>query len=123
MERTRWEVITMLRRIRAVAAAATSALALVTVLAPGAHADVLSLLPGSCGNQPESQPFAPRGDYSYYTLTPGGDFEAGGPARSLSGGAKVASGNETFNVTGGGSQSLSLPAGSVATAPAACTSI
>jgi hypothetical protein len=114
----------MIRRIRAAFLAASSVLALASVAAPVAHAGVLSLLPGSCGNQPESQPFAQFGDNSNYTLVPGGNFEAGSVPWALTGGAHVASGNETYYVGGrADSQSLSLPAGSSATSPFSCTDI
>jgi hypothetical protein len=83
---------------------------------------LLSILPGSCGNQPASQPFAQWGDYSSYTPVPGGTFEAGSVPWFL-GGAKVAPGNETYYVSGPGSLSLSLPSGSSATSPLSCTSI
>jgi hypothetical protein len=113
----------MLMKFRAAAAAATSMVALLAMAAPAAHASVLSILPGSCGTQVASQPFARWGDVSKYTLVPGGDFETGSAPWALAGGAGVVRGNESFNVTGGGSHSLSLPGGSSATSPASCTSI
>jgi hypothetical protein len=113
----------MLHRLRAAAVAATSTLTLLALVVPSAHANLLSVLPGSCGNQPESQPFLPWGDSSHYTPVPGGSFEVGSPSWLLSGGAKIAAGNETYRVAGGGSQSLSLPAGSSAISPPSCTSI
>jgi len=109
---------TMNIRIRAVTVAALCALTVGALSASGAQADVLSLLPGSCGNQPESQPFAPWGDYNDYTPVPGGSFGAGATPWTLSGGAAIVSGGETA-----GSNSLSLPAGSSATSPASCTNI
>jgi hypothetical protein len=110
-------------RLRLAFLASTSALAIGLLGAATAQANVLSLLPGSCGNQVESQPFAQWGDYNDYTLMPGGTFEPGGAPWSLTGGAAVVSGNESFDVSGPGSHSLSLPARSSATSPAACTSI
>ena len=66
-------------------------------------------------------PFTPWGDYSTYALTPGGSFEFGAPAWSLSGGAAVAAGNETFYVHGTSDRrSLYLPDGSSATSPTMC---
>jgi hypothetical protein len=94
--------------------------ALLAVGASAAHANLLSVLPGTCGSQPESQPFAPWGDTNSYTPMPGGSFEPGTPSWLLAGGAKVVSGNESFRVAGG-SHSLSLPAGSSATSPVECT--
>jgi hypothetical protein len=114
----------MIRRIRAVFLAASSVLALASIAAPAAHANPLSILPGSCGNQPASQPFARFGDYNEYTPVPGGSFEAGSVPWAITGGAHVVTGNETYHVAGAGnSHSLALPAGSSATSPASCTSI
>jgi hypothetical protein len=114
----------MIRRIRAAFLAASSVLALASIATPAAHANLLSILPESCGNQPASQPFARFGDYNEYTPVPGGSFEAGSVPWALTGGAHVVTGNETYHVAGAGnSQSLALPAGSSATSPASCTSI
>lgn len=113
----------MFHRLRAAALSATSALALLTLAAPSAHANALSILPGSCGNQPESQPFARWGDHSRYTPVAGGSFELGSPSWLLSGGAHTVPGNESYDVAGAGSRSLSLPAGSAAISPPSCTSI
>src|SRR5438128_2472572 len=111
-------------RMRAVIATALSVLGCTALAAPAAEADVLSLLPGSCGGETYSQPFAPWGDTSNYVLMPGGSFEAGSPAWLLSGGAKTAAGNESYYVRAAGDKSsLKLPSGSIATSPAACTSI
>jgi hypothetical protein len=67
-----------------------------------------------------SQAFARWGDTAAYALAPGGSFE-GGPAWSLSGGAKLVSGNEPFFLRGAKDKnSLLLPAGSSATSPTMC---
>jgi hypothetical protein len=95
---------------------------LLAVSASTATASVTSVLPGSCGSQTESQPFAPWNDTASYTPVAGGGFEAGAAGWTLAGGAAVAPGNETYNVAGG-SQSLSLPARSSALSPMSCTSI
>jgi hypothetical protein len=114
----------MIRRIRALFVSGLSVLSLGAVVAPAAHANLLSILPGTCGNQPESQPFAQFGDYNSYTLVPGGSFEAGGVPWALTGAAHVTTGNESYHVGGAAnSQSLSLPAGSSATSPFSCTDI
>jgi hypothetical protein len=111
-------------RTRALFLAAVSALAVGVLGAPAAQANLLSVLPGSCGNQVESQPFAPWGDFSFYTPVPGRGFEQGGSGWTLSGGAAIAPGNEPFHVGGASdSHSLKLPAGSSATSPSSCTSI
>src|SRR5437763_5273049 len=112
----------MLTRIRTAALAASSSLAVLAAIAPSAHAGLLSLAPGSCGQQ-ETQPFTPWGDSNTYVLLPGGSFEPGTPGWRLSGGAKVAPGNESYKASGSGSHSLSLPAGSSASSPATCTGI
>ena len=114
---------TMVFRLRTATAAVVSAFAMVTTMASSADASVLSVLPSSCGKQPESQPFLPWQDGAQYTPAPGGSFEAGSSAWDLAGGASVAAGNESYNVSGEGARSLSLPAGSSATSPVACTSI
>ena len=68
-----------------------------------------------------SQPFTPWGDYSAYTLAPGGSFEGGVPAWALAGGASVVSGNEPFYLhSTKDRRSLLLPAGSSATTPTMC---
>lgn len=113
----------MIRRTRAAVLAAVSALGLGALAAPAAQANLLSILPGSCGSQSESQPFSQWGDYNHYTPVPGGTFEVGSTPWTLSGRAVVVSGNETYNVSGAGSRSMSVPAGSSATSPASCTSI
>ncbi len=101
----------MFKSIRRVAVTAASVLALGALAVPAAQANVLSLLPGSCGNQPESQPFAAYGDDSNYTPVPGGDFQPGDIPWFVTGDASVTDG------------SMSLPAGSSALSPANCTSI
>ena len=108
-------------RIRAALLAAFSSLALA---APAAHASVLSLLPGSCGGEVYSKPFAQWGDTANYTLVPGGSFESGTLPWVKSGGATIVSGNESYYVHASSDQSsLSLPSGSSATSLASCTSI
>src|ERR1700739_3172575 len=123
MEDPWWEVIQMIRGTRSILLGATSALTLGALVAPVSQANPLSLLPGSCGNQAESQPFAPWGDFNYYTPVPGGTFVAGTPW-ALSGGAALSPDSGTLVVAGvSDSKSLSLPAGSSAISPANCTSI
>src|ERR1700731_2274596 len=101
----------MFGRIRRVGLTAVSTLALGALAVPAAQANVLSLLPGSCGNQAASQPFAAYGDNNSYTLVPGGDFQSGSVPWATTGGASAGNG------------SLSLPAGSTALSPANCTNI
>jgi hypothetical protein len=78
---------------------------------------------GSCDNASSRRVFLPWADVANYFLAPGGDFESGAAGWQLSGGAAVADGNEPWNVTGGGSSSLSIPAGGSATSPAICVGI
>jgi hypothetical protein len=60
-----------------------------------------------------TQVFAPWGDSSYYATLLNGGFEGGSTGWTLSGGARVVSGNEPFLVGhAGDSHSLLLPAGS-----------
>ena len=66
-----------------------------------------------------TQPFAQFGDEHPYRLVGGGDFESGASGWTLSGGAKIVPGNESFNVRGG-NFSLYLPPGSSATSPEVC---
>lgn len=112
----------MFTRIRLAAFMAGSTVAALAAFAPSAHAGLLSLATGPCG-QVETQPFAPWGDDAAYVQVPGGTFESGAPGWTLTGGAEVVSGNESYKVSGPGSHSLSLPAGSSATSPAQCTGI
>jgi hypothetical protein len=110
--------------MRALGLAAVACLAVGGAFAGSAQANLLSLLPGSCGNQPESQMFQHWGDNNEYTPVPGGSFELGSPPWLLTGGARVVSGNETgFAGSASDSHSLSLPAGSSATSLPSCTSI
>ncbi len=67
------------------------------------------------------QPFVKWADSNYYQLVAGGGFEAGETPWTLSGGATVASGSETYAVTGKlGKSSLDLPQGSSAQSPFTC---
>jgi hypothetical protein len=76
--------------------------------------------PATCDTS-TSQAFARWGDTRNYVLTPGGSFEPGAPAWTLTGGAKVVAGNETFYIHSSADRySLYLPAGSTATTPPMC---
>ena len=75
----------------------------------------------SCSGVPFAQPFLPWLDPASYFLAPDGGFERGGAGWTLTGGAKIARGNETFSVNAAAdARSLVLPAGSSATSPATC---
>lgn len=68
-----------------------------------------------------SQVFRPWNDGAYYMLSPGGSFEDRTPDWTLSGGARVVSGNESYYI---GSErdrsSLAMPEGSSAASPTMC---
>lgn len=99
-------------------------IATAALLAPAANAGVLVKTTQSCDAQTLSQPFARFGDRARYTPVPGGSFEAGSQAWTLTGGALVVTGNESFNVRAAGdSRSLYLPQGATATSPAMCVGI
>jgi hypothetical protein len=112
----------MKNRLRVVALAA-SIVCVALGIVSSATAAPLTLLGGNCGLQVESQPFTPWGDSSHYVLVPGGTFENGLTGWGVSGGAGLTAGNESFAVSGPGSASLALPAGSSAQSPASCTNI
>jgi hypothetical protein len=76
----------------------------------------------ACGYSP-TEAFAAWNDNRGYVLTENGGLEAGDTGWTLSDGAAVVEGNETFALGGPADhQSLSLPAGSSATSPANCVS-
>jgi hypothetical protein len=103
---------------------AAAALTLVAVAAPTANAGLLVSTASNCDTQQLSQPFAPWADSANYTPVPGGSFEAGAPVWSLTGSAKVVSGNESFGVSSkSDSRSLSIPQGSTATSRSICVGL
>ena len=108
------------RRVRAV---------VVLGLVGGAIAMAVGAAPASAGlglacPSPTSTPFAAWKDYANYAFSPDGGFEGGGTGWSLSGGARVVSGNESFFVHSSADKlSLSLPAGASATSPPMCISL
>ena len=94
------------------------------IAAPAANAGLLVSSAQSCDNEVLSHPFAGFGDNASYAPVPGGSFESGSGGWTLSGGAKVVAGNETYMVgSGADSHSLSLPAGATATSPAVCVGL
>ena len=73
---------------------------------------------------PTTKPFSPWGDYAKYAFVPNGGFESGATSWSLTGGAKVVSGNESFYVHGTNERnSLYLPPGSTAKSAPMCISL
>jgi hypothetical protein len=89
---------------------------------PAANADLIGGLIGvACTSGPIGQPFARWGDGTSYELAPNGGFEAGATGWSLSGAARVVSGNEPFHLNSAGdSHALALPDGSSATSGPVC---
>jgi hypothetical protein len=74
---------------------------------------------GSCG--PATQAFAQFGDRRYYNFAPNGGLELGSYGWSLSGGASVVAGNESYYLHSRyDSHSLALPKGATATTPLMC---
>jgi hypothetical protein len=103
---------------------AAIAIAALSVSATSANAGLLVDAAESCDEQSLSQPFTPWLDFANYTPLGGGDFESAAAGWTLSGGAAVASGNETFYVAGAGdASSLSVPSGAVATSPPICVGL
>jgi hypothetical protein len=78
----------------------------------------------ACSYTGAEQVFSPWADPHAYVQAPDGGFEAGGSGWSLSGGASVVSGNETYFLNDAGdSRALSLPGGSSASSPPICVSL
>jgi hypothetical protein len=116
-----------MKRTNGIVRAAGAALATVTataVVAAPAHAGLLVTTATDCDAPAISQAFAPWGDGSEYKLVQGGDFESGTDGWTLSGGARVVSGDASSKVgAADDAKSLSLPAGSSATTPPVCVGI
>jgi hypothetical protein len=75
----------------------------------------------ACNYTGAEQVFKPWGDQHNYVLAPDGGFESGGAGWSLSRGAAVVAGNESYFLNDAADKaSLSLPAGSTATSPPIC---
>jgi len=104
------------RILLGIAALASAAVMTGSAAAP---ADAASL--GLACPNPTYTPFVPWGDGASYAAVPDGGFENNAAGWTLTGGARVVSGNEPFMVGGtADSHSLSLPAGSSATSPPMC---
>ena len=99
-------------------AAACIAAALVLGSAGTAKAGLIGT---GCSDGTATQPFASWLDVAQYELVPGGSFESGAPGWTLSGGAAVKSGNETYYANSTRDRySLTLPSGSSATTAPFC---
>jgi hypothetical protein len=103
-----------------------TAVSLVVLAAGAATAQAGPLVQSatSCEDQTFEQPFLPWADVANYVLAPNGTFEQGATRWTLSGGADVVGGNESYYVHGSGeASSLALPAGAVATSDSMCVGI
>jgi len=101
---------------------AASTLALV-VLGAGAQTALAYGTALPCASRAESAVFSAWGDKATYFRVSNGGFENGSTDWSLSGGAKVVSGNETYKVGGAAdSHSLSIPFNGVAESRTFCVS-
>jgi hypothetical protein len=95
----------------------------------GTIAMAMGAAPASAGlglacPSPTTTPFAGWRDYTNYAFAPDGGFESGGSGWALNGGARAASGNESFYVHSKSDRSsLSLPEGASATTPPMCISL
>jgi len=110
----------VMRRAVIAAAAAIASLA----LAAPANAGILTASAEDCGDETLSKPFAQFGDQANYKFIKNGGFEVGAAGWTLSGKAKVVSGNEPWKVAGAShGKSLVLPAGSNAISPVSCVGL
>jgi len=114
----------MHRRIGRTAVAAVIATIASTAFASTASAGLVTASASNCDDPALEQPFARWGDNASYKLLGNGGFESGATGWTLSGGAYVASGNESFDVGGADdSRSLVLPGGSRAVSPFTCVGL
>ena len=114
----------MHRRIGRTAVAAVIAAIASTAFASTASAGLVTASASNCDDPAFEQPFARWGDKASYKLLGNGGFESGATGWTLSGGAYVASGNESFDVGGADdSRSLVLPGGSRAVSPFTCVGL
>ena len=94
-------------------------------LAPTAKAGLIGTGAASYCDPTSTKAFSRFGDTANYARLFNGGFENGSTGWSLSGGAKVVSGNESYYISGNrsDSHSLSLPAGSSASSGTVCFAI
>ncbi len=92
------------------------------LLASGAAAAAVAAAPSAasaaCTALPTTKAFSKYGDQADYSVAPGGDFEGSTPW-TLTGGAKIAAGNEPLGVAKG-NKALFMPLASTATSPEFC---
>jgi hypothetical protein len=114
-----------LRRIAVLAATVSVAVSVagVAVPFPAAPASALTLLP-NCGARVAAPAFAPWGDFNPYFPVANGGFESGASGWSVSDGAAVTPGNETYFVGAlTDSHSLVIPNGGRAKSPTTCVAL
>jgi hypothetical protein len=110
-------------RIRWISGIVVAAAAALAAAAP-AQAGLLVSSATNCDEQVFERPFLRWADPANYVLAPSGTFEDGAASWSLTGGASVVSGNESYYVHGAGeSSSLAVPPGSSATSAAMCVGV
>ncbi len=105
----------------AIAATSTGIATTNTATTTETSATTSSAVPsGSCTPLPTSKAFSKvDGDVADYSAAPNGTFEAGAGGWTLTGGAKVATANETLGIAPG-KKALQMPLMSTATSPAFC---
>ena len=114
----------MHRKIGRTVAAAIIATIASAAFASTADAGLLTASAQSCDDPTLEQPFKRWGDSASYKMVGDGGFESGANGWSLSGGAYVASGNESYYVGGAADRrSLVLPFGSRAVSPFTCVGL
>ena len=110
--------------IRRAMLAAVAASVVAMAFASTASAGILTASATNCGDETLSQPFARFGDQAQYKAVKGGSFEGSLDGWSLTGKARVVSGNEPWKVGGSThAKSLVLPQGSSAITPTVCVGL
>jgi len=111
-----------LRRSSATAVLVVALAVAAGLLAGNSRAGRHAAMGASCAWPPLTQPFLRWADPAQYFLVPGGNFEGALSGWTLSGGAKVVSGNESYHVgSASDSKSLALPTtSSSVTTPTIC---
>ena len=107
---------------RAIGALVAAAVVTLAAAAAPAQAGLLVASAKNCPTNASSQVFLRWLDPLRYEKAPGGGAESTA-GWTLSGGARIVSGNEPWKVGGGGSSSLLLPRGSKATTGTMCVGI
>ena len=112
------------RSVHLVVSVAVLSIVVLGLTASAAHGGVLVSSAASCDSYRFEQPFLRWADPAQYVFAPNGGFERGARGWTLTGGARIVAGNESYRVHGRrDSVSLSLPPGSSATSGAMCVGI